>query len=263
MMQTIRLLFFFFIAQWSWCQSDKIKVEFIDAIPIKADNYWGNDGLGNYFYSTDTVLYKQNNQTTIQYQNLALGVITKVDLTNPLRPVLFYENFNSAVLLDNYLNEIQSINFSNLSLPIVVNSIGMANQNRLWIYDASLQQVGLYHLASNTFSAIGNPVQGNWKHYQCTFNTLDWIDAQSHWKSMTIYGQIIDFGNVPEGSIQLLNQQNVLYFEKDQLFLKSLKTGKIYSIEIVEKSIKKIYCNEQILSIFTNKGITNYKITIP
>jgi hypothetical protein len=33
--------------------------------------------------------------------------ITKVDLQNPLKIVLFYESFNSALLLDNQLNEIQ------------------------------------------------------------------------------------------------------------------------------------------------------------
>jgi hypothetical protein len=37
--------------------------------------------------------------------------ITKVDLQNPLKIVLFYESFNSALLLDNQLNEIQKINF--------------------------------------------------------------------------------------------------------------------------------------------------------
>jgi hypothetical protein len=80
---------------------------------------------------------------------------------------------------------------------------------------------------------------------------------------MTIYGQITDLGTVPKNIIQLLDNQKVLYLAEGQLFLKSLVNGKIHALEIVEKSIKKIYCNEQILSIFTDKGITNYKITIP
>jgi hypothetical protein len=263
MWQNIRFLSFLLISQWCCSQVDKINLVLIDHISIQADHYWGNDGLGNYFYSTNSVLYKKNNETVIQYQNLPLGDLKKVDLTNPLRPVLFYENFNTVVLLDNYLNEIQSVNFSNLPVPIVVNSVGMSNQNRLWVYDASLQQVGLYHLTSTAFSPIGNPVQGNWNYYQCSFNSLDWIDAQYHWKRMTIYGQITDLGTVPKNIIQLLDNQKVLYLAEGQLFLKSLVNGKIHALEIVEKSIKKIYCNEQILSIFTDKGITNYKITIP
>lgn len=80
---------------------------------------------------------------------------------------------------------------------------------------------------------------------------------------MSIYGQLTDLGEVAEGVIQLLDNQKALFMKGDQLFLKTLVDGKIYTIEIVEKSIKKIYCKEQILSIFTDKGITNYKITLP
>lgn len=263
MMQKLQLFFLFVGIHYCWSQTNSLRVQFLEHLPIKADQFWGNDGLGNYFYSDTNVLYKENNGVKIQYQNLPMGAIKKVDLTNPLRPVIFYENFNSAVVLDNYLNEIQTISFSNLPVPLLVNSIGMSNQNRLWIYDASLQQIGLFNLATNSFSPIGNPVQGEWQYYQCTFNLIQWIDSKKHWKTMSIYGQLTDLGEVAEGVIQLLDNQKALFMKGDQLFLKTLVDGKIYTIEIVEKSIKKIYCKEQILSIFTDKGITNYKITLP
>ena len=38
--------------------------------------------------------------------------IKKVDLINPLKVTLFYEEFNTVVLLDNQMNEIQKIDFS-------------------------------------------------------------------------------------------------------------------------------------------------------
>lgn len=50
---------------------------------------------------------KKNNTQLWQYKNLSLGKITKIDLQNPLKIVLFYEGFNSVILLDNQLNEIQ------------------------------------------------------------------------------------------------------------------------------------------------------------
>jgi len=42
-----------------------------------------------------------------------------------------------------------------------------------------------------------------------------------------------------------------------------LKNNTISPIENVEKSFKNFYYKDQILSIFTNQGISNYKITIP
>ncbi|MFM2231192.1 MAG: hypothetical protein RL607_2450 [Bacteroidota bacterium] len=244
-------------------QETTLSVELLDQRSIKADQYWGFDGLGNFFYSENAIVYKDNGLTKVQYQNLPLGPIKSVDLTNPLRPVIFYEQFNTVVILDNYLNEIQTLNFSNIYPPILVQAIGMSNQNRLWVYDGLQQQIGLFGLNTNTFSPIGNPMQGFWNFVQFSFNTLQWIDAQNHWKSATIYGQISDNGPVPKDVMQFMDGKNYFFMESDRLYFKSLESGKTYSVEIVEKSIKKIYCKEQILSIFTDKGITNYKITLP
>jgi hypothetical protein len=47
------------------------------------------------------------------------------------------------------------------------------------------------------------------------------------------------------------------------LFLQDLKKNRIYTIENVDKSFKKFYYKDQILAIFTDQEITNYKITIP
>jgi hypothetical protein len=71
-----------------------------------------------------------------------LGKITKVDLQNPLKIVLFYESFNVAPL-DNQLNEIQKINFSSNANPIVITATGIASQNQLWVYNSLNQQIGL------------------------------------------------------------------------------------------------------------------------
>lgn len=257
------IVVFFLFPFTIWSQELTLTVEKLDEKLLSADQYWGFDGLGNYFYSTNTIVYKDNGSSKTQYQNLPLGPIKSVDLTNPLRPVVFYEQFNTAVILDNYLNEIQTINFSNTTPPLVVNAVGMSNQNRLWVYDSLQQQIGLFSLTTNTFTPIGNPMQGIWLYAQFSFNSLQWIDAQNHWKSASIYGQIADYGVVPKGLVQFIEGKNFFYIEADQLYYKSFETNKTYKVEIVEKSIKKIYCKEQILSIFTDKGITNYKITLP
>jgi hypothetical protein len=54
-----------------------------------------------------TIFFLKSARETFVYQNFSLGKITKVDLQNPLKIVLFYENFNTVVTLDNQLNEIQ------------------------------------------------------------------------------------------------------------------------------------------------------------
>jgi hypothetical protein len=248
-----------------WCdaQLETQQPEKRSHLAIQADAFWGFDGLGNYFYSKNNVLFKHHESGILQYQNLPFGKLKSVDITQPLRPILFYENFNAVVVLDNFLNEIQVVEFSNIPTPIMITAVGMANQNRLWGYDAVMQQIGMYHLTTGSFSPIGNPVQGSWKYYQCAFNSLTWVDAQNHWKSITIYGHISDYGQLPEGMYYFVNENVVLLYNHETWTLLNRLTGKKSSFEIVEKSVKNFSCNDQILSIFTAEGITNYKITVP
>jgi hypothetical protein len=72
---------------------------------------------------------KIGTRETFVYQNFSLGKITKVDLQNPLKIVLFYENFNTVVTLDNQLNEIQKSIFPKVQflLPQLLASLRKIN----------------------------------------------------------------------------------------------------------------------------------------
>ena len=71
-------------------------------------------------------------------------------------------------------------------------------------------------------------------------------------------GKVADFDQ-----IQIIANQEVVFSKAGKLFLKDLKKNSIYTIENVDKSFTNFYYKDQILSIFTNQEITNYKITIP
>ncbi len=52
-------------------------------------------------------------------------------------------------------------------------------------------------------------------------------------------------------------------FKEGKLYVQDVKNNTIFPIENVENSFENFYYKDQILSIFTNQGITNYKISIP
>ena len=113
-----------------------------------SDEFLGYDSFGYSYQITNNVFSKIKGNEIFEYKNVSLGKITKVDLQNQLKMVLFYEDFNSVVLLDNQLNKVTEINFSQNATPIVVSAIGMSTQNQLWIYNALNQQIGLLYSAS-------------------------------------------------------------------------------------------------------------------
>lgn len=245
-------------------QNQKLPVTKMGFIPLEADNFVGFDGFNNFLYIQKNVLYKKTESTVLQYQNLSLGKITKVDITNPLKIILFYEEFNTVVVLDNQLNEIQKIDFSKIETPIVATSIGIAGQNKLWIFNSLTQLLGLYDINTNTYQAIGTPIKEGFSYYQTNFNYFEWIDKQNNWNTSTIYGRVIPNGKVEVCTdLQLLEQNKILFCRDNALYIRDRNIDKLYEIEIVEKSFKKFYYKDQILSIFTSNGITNYKIILP
>jgi len=106
------LLFFIFFFTVSFGQ-DKIYIATKqDSASINADHFLGYDQFGFYFSIKNNVLSKTNKKEFFEYKNISLGKPTKVDIQNPLKIMLFYENFNTIILLDNQLSETQKINLS-------------------------------------------------------------------------------------------------------------------------------------------------------
>ncbi len=250
--------------QFSMSQSSKITATKTDYLILEADDFIGVDGFGNCFYTKNNIVFKKVDSDVLQYQNLALGKVTKVDILNPLKVILFYKEFNSIVVLDNQMNEIQRVDFSKLDNTVVASAVGISGQNKIWVYNSMNQQIGLYDLTNNSYQNLGIPIKEELLYYQSDFNYFHWVDGQHKWNTCTIFGRVFSNGSIDEiEAIQLLDINKVLFAKNNRMYVNDLKQNKVYEIEIVEKSFKKFYYKDQILSIFTDKGITNYKITIP
>ncbi len=261
-----KIFLFFFILQQTaiLAQQQNLKVAVISIQKIDADVFVGFDGMGTVYYLKNNVFYSKNKKELWQYKNVSLGKPTKIDIQNPLKIMLFYENFNTVILLDNQLNETQKINFSENDVPIVASAAGNASQNRLWIYNSLTQQIGLFDFLKNTFQSITPPIQGNLKQYQSDFTTFQWIDSELNWYSCDVFGKITSLGKVPDfNQIQIVDSNDLIFTKDGSLLLQDLKKNSIYTIENVEKSFTNFFYKDQILSIFTNQEITNYKITKP
>lgn len=249
---------------FAFSQEQNLKAKPISVQKIEVDEFVGFDGMGDLYYIKNNIFYKKNNQELWQYKNISLGKPTKIGVQNPLKIMLFYENFNTIILLDNQLSETQKINLSENEVPIMATATGIASQNRLWIYNSLTQQIGLFDYLKNTFQSITPSFQGDLRHYESDFNTFQWVDNNLNWYSCDVFGKITSLGKVADfEQIQVIANQLIIFFKEEKLYVQDLKNNTISPIENVEKSFKNFYYKDQILSIFTNQGITNYKISIP
>jgi hypothetical protein len=258
--QILVLLFIACSSSIIFGQSQKVNPVLISKFKIDADEFIGYDSFGYSYQIKNNIFSKIKGNEIFEYKNVSLGNITKVDIQNPLKIVLFYEDFNSVVLLDNQLNKMTEINFSQNTIPIVVNAIGMSTQNQLWIFNTLNQQIGLFDYLKNEYKTVSIPLTESIKYYQTDFNTFFWIDKKNNWFSCDIFGKISSLGTVPDfDKIEIISPQKYIFSKANTLYLRE-NTNTISEIEILEKTFDKYYYKDQILSIFTAKEILNYKI---
>lgn len=256
------LLFFNLVSNFG--QSKQLPIFKVNSMVLSADTFVGIDGLGFIYSIKNTIFYKQKGEEIWQYQNVALGEITKIDIVNPLKIVLFYENFNAIILLDNQLNEIQNVNFSTLSDGVIAQGIGKSSQSSIWVFNSSNQKLGLFNYETKAYTPLNQALKNNLLFYESDFNYFTWIDEKQMAFSMDIFGKVIEIGLIPVfDSFKMVENQGYFYSKNNVLTFFDFKTNLNYSIEISEKTIKNFTYRDQILTIFTGERIINYKIQLP
>lgn len=246
------------------CQEAVLPVRVMATPKAPAERFAGTDAFGWEYVIADNEFRKQKDGKVMKYKNVALGEIYRADLQNPLQIVLFYKKFNTAVLLDNQLNATNVINFNEIAEPLLAEAVGLASQNRLWLFDLNTQQTGLFDTSKNTFRTLTPPNNGGIKWYQNDYNYFYWADANNNLFVVNLFGKVSTLGTLPEfNTAQLITPKLLLLQNGNNLCQYELDTQKSTPLAIVEKTFGAFYYKEGILSIFTNSEIVEYKISLP
>jgi hypothetical protein len=263
-MKNTVVTFLLLLSVFGFCQTKSQVPELIDKIIIDADVFIGYDKFDYLYFVKNNVLHKVKNGESFEYKNLALGQITKVDLLNPLKVIVFYERFNTVVTLDNQLNETLKIDFSQIKIPLVVGEIGIASQNQLWVFDEISQQLYLYDTINGTLITVGTPLSAAIVFYNSDFNTFEWLDKSNQFYQCTIFGTVRELSLPFEfDTILFTNNELIIYKKDEKIIAFGKKTSNFTLLENSTKSFENLTYKSQILSIFTKEGISNFKITIP
>ncbi len=252
-----------FIITAAVAQDASIPVKLLSNVEAGPERYLGADSYGWQYTVLDSELRKEKDGQILKYKALSLGDIYRADLQNPLQVVLFYRKFNTVVLLDNQMNETSRINFSNIPQPLIAEAVGLASQNRLWVYDVTTQQIGLYDLAQGSFRTLTPPFNDGIRYYQNDYNYFYWVDTGNNWYAVNLFGKVTLLGKLPDfEQLQILSAESVLYNKDGVIYHADTVAGTQSRIDIVEKSFRSFYYAGEILSIFTDHEITYYQLTL-
>ncbi len=107
------------------------------------------DAIGQlYHWTSDSRIEKvstanqigQADTTRYHFQNPRLGQLASVDFTNPIRPLLFYQDAQTVVWLNRNLSELRSINLLDFGFT-AIDAVAYAPNEGLWLFASDQQKL--------------------------------------------------------------------------------------------------------------------------
>jgi hypothetical protein len=121
-------------------------------------DFFSTDNLGNIYTVNDDELikYLPNGKLFARYSNLKFGTISSIDVTNPLKILLYYRSYQQIVFLDNQL--------STNSDAVALESLGLeqtdlvcaGSNNSFWIYNKQNNELLRFNELSKKIASTGN-----------------------------------------------------------------------------------------------------------
>ena len=226
------------------------------------NTFLGIDSYNDTFYIKDQVLYKKNATSIFNFKDFQLGEIYSVDIVNPMNIAVYYQDFNTVVLLDNKLSEIERINFNYIFEYINSSQAKIAANNSLWVFNMDSQQLELFNYRSNSKLLVSQPINGEVLSLASNFN-YSFVLTEDKIRAYNIYGSLLaEINNEGFQKIVQLNE-NLIALKDNELYYIDKETREITKIKSPEISVKDLQLTQDFLYIYNENQISTFKLTLP
>lgn len=258
-------IFFLLICQFGLAQS----LTPVGMVPYIADRFIGVDNYKNTYFIKDLVINKQGPDGNFVYNDLQLGRITSVDIINPLKVIVFFQDTNTVVMLDNKLSEIERINFNNLPQFMNISTATNAGNKNLWLFNVDTQQLELYNYSAKLQTVVSQPFPGKLLSQASDFNYCFAL-TEKKLRAFNVYGSILneadsgDFEKIIQQNENLIAlKENCLYYLPDFAKRNDEISRETTKLELPELEIKDLQLSNDILYIYDGKYLHTFTLTIP
>ena len=230
---------------------------------LEAEHFIGVDEFNNLYYVNENILYKKTSKKLFSYSNVDLGKLSRVNIQNPFKIILFYADFNTAIILDNNLNELtQKIDFTSETKVNNVLFITDASQNNLWLYaDDNKLHLYNYQLGKEILQTQATTfynISFTPKNIVSTYKHI-WILADNGVLEFNEYGVYTRAYNIKDGEQIFPFQKGFMYTLDGSLFYNDLT--KFIPIALNRKTVNNgTYINSSNIFIYEGSKLYEYPI---
>ena len=243
-------------------QAQSIKAEEVNQLKMVADHFWGVDNYENHYYSSNNIFFKRNNdKDTVNYQfkDFNLGSITSVDLINPLRIVLFYQDSNTVVLLDNRLNELDRFSFNEIQPLRTISHAQLAGNRHLWLFNVDTQRLEVFDYTNRETTSRSLPINTTINQLKTNFRKA-WLALS---ESITVYDWYANQINSISHSFEKIeiSKSQIIGLSKDGHYYLKEKGKNFIKVDNLKLASDSFYLMNQKLYIYQPNKLIIYQLT--
>ena len=252
-------LLFLFVFLKSFLAYNQITLDKIDRIKFD-DNFRliSIDNQEESYFLEDDKLRKGEDYVFSDY---SLGDLNKVDFYNNFKLKLWYSNFNTLVILDNFLNEITRVQFNEISSVFEITDISSANENNVWVYDESNMRIKKFDFFKKIFiENLETQIDGAVIDMKSNYNYL-WVLTKKYFYKINYNGLII-FKNENNMNYSKIGfyKNDILLSNKTDLFLLKNDKELFSKINLEKLFIKDFFVINETLYIYDKDHLNKYLI---
>ncbi|HIB49314.1 MAG TPA: hypothetical protein EYN07_13755 [Flavobacteriaceae bacterium] len=254
------LSYFLLAATMGWAQAPKATL----TKALQAETYIGTDAYTNQYFIDEMAFYKQGPDGKYVFKDFSLGPLSKVDIINPLKMMLFYNQTNTVVFVDNRLNEVERINFNNLPRFVNIADAGNAGNNRVWLFNIDSQQLELYDYRQQRALQTSLPVAGTLVGMASNFNYC-YLLFEDKLLTFNVYGSFLSEIEISGASSIVQNDENVWLVKGNEVFTLAepglhspKKPSEEKKVPLPEITVKQLHLTQDFLYIYDGKTLHQF-----
>ncbi|WP_420571980.1 hypothetical protein [Kordia sp.] len=226
---------------------------------LSVDRFVAMDNFGASYSIQNHILIKRKDGKKWQYNNLQLGEITSVDILNPLKITLFYEDFNTVIVLDNTLNEIKRIDFNVAAEFKNLAAATTANDRNLWIFDTNTQQLEVFNYVQEKTLNQNLPIPEKFITLKSNYNYCR-VLTETYLYTYNIYGSLLSKEELTGVSDFSMTNTEVIFLKDEQLYYTNNEDVYLINLPSDRIAIKQFSLHDDILYIYD--GIVLYQFQL-
>lgn len=148
------------------------QLKLVDSIENVSGKQLRVDFLGNcYVVAKDnSIVLITKRGTRFTHNEKSLGKVQNIDVSNPMRILLYYAEANTIMYLDNTLTELGRVDLSKFNIYGQNTVVGNSKMGGFWVYDPIQQSLKRLDIDGREFT--GTQLNSNWQ----SFNTQHLIE---------------------------------------------------------------------------------------